>query len=149
MKRATCLDDLLDRKAEPFASFHDATLSNIHIDYKLKTLSAEFKVCVGSPDDPEEINRERTRNGVLSLTGLVLWAIEPPEIQRKKEWGQPWLTHDSLMEEATAEYGKNLAAIIGQDVYAWFMYFRDMNAFGYCICHEASFEWKGTHNQAL
>ena len=149
MKRNTRLDDLLDTKAEPFASFHDATLSNIHIDYILKTLSAEFTLSVGSPNDPEEANRERTRQGILTLSGLVLWVIEPPDVRSKQEWGEPWLTHDSLMAEASTECGKMLAAVIGQDVYAWFLFFNDLNSFGYCICHEAAFEWKGTHNKAL
>jgi len=44
-KQKIRLDDLLD-EAEPYATFHDATLHKIRVDYEARELTAEFKLCV-------------------------------------------------------------------------------------------------------
>jgi len=142
MKRKIEMDDLIDRTVEPFASFHDATLCKINVDYDSKTLSAEFEMCVGNPDGSNKDERERIRRGLLNLSGLVLWAIEPPHNKDQHSWGPLWLVHDCLMEEASTEQGKELSGTLGTDVYAWCMFFNDINAFGYCAAKEATFVWQ-------
>jgi len=149
MKRKIRMDDLINRKLEPFASFHDATLQKITVDYDNKTLSAEFEMCVGNPAGSNETERNRTRRGILSLAGLVLWAMEPPDNSDHDRWGPLWLTHDCLMEEASTDKGKTLASILDPDLYAWCIFFSDTNSFGYCAAREAMFEWQNALNQAL
>jgi len=136
------MDDLIDSAAEPFASFHDATLCKVNIDYDQKTLSAEFKLCVGDPDGMSETERERTRRAHLNLSGLILWAVEAPQNRDVSRWGPPWLVHDCIIEEATTERGKELSNTLGPDVYAWCMFFSNINAFRYCAAREAVFEWE-------
>jgi len=142
MKRKISMSCLIDSAAEPFASFHDATLSNIHIDYDQRTLSAEFELSVGNPDGTSQAERERTRRAHLNLSDLILWGIEAPDNRDVNNWGPLWLVHDCIMEEATTEKGKELSITLGPDVYAWCMFFSDINAFGYCAAKEATFEWK-------
>ena len=47
--RKILLDDLLDR-TEPFATFHDAYLHKINIDYNARELIAELDIWIGNPD---------------------------------------------------------------------------------------------------
>jgi hypothetical protein len=51
------------------------------------------------------------------------------------------------MEEASTDQGKQLSDTLGPDVYAWCMFFADINAFGYCAAREAKFEWQDELNQ--
>jgi hypothetical protein len=141
MKRLTRMDDLFAGLEEPFATFHDATLRKISLDYDSRQLSAEFDIFVGDPEDWGKAEPERKRRGVLSLAGLVFWAIEPPQSPNREQWLPRWLTGDCLIEEASTDQGKRLSALLEQDVYAWCMYFSDSNSFVYCAAHEATFEW--------
>lgn len=139
MKRTVRLDDIIGT-AEPFATFHDASLLILNIDYEGRSLIAEFDIWVGSPDGPDHTDRERRRRGRLCLASLILWACEPPRTTETHD-GPPWLTSDGLLEEAPTEEGKRLANTVGADEIAWYLYFCDLNAFAYCIAQEARFEW--------
>lgn len=139
MKRTIRLDDRLGA-TEPFATFHDASLLILNINYEGRDLIAEFDICVGDPNDSDHIARERRGRGRLCLASLILWACEPPRVTKRCE-GTPWLTSDGMLEEAPAEEGKRLAITVGDDEIAWYLYFNDLNAFAYCVAQEARFEW--------
>ena len=115
-------------------------LLNLNIDYEGRALIAEFDIWVGNLDDPDHTQRERRRRGRLYLTGLILWACEPPKITERRP-GTPWLTSDGLLEEAPTEEGKRSGNTVGVDEIAWYLYFSDLNAFAYCVTREARFEW--------
>jgi hypothetical protein len=134
------LDDLLGSE-EPHASFHDAVLMHLHIDFTAESLLADFQLAVGNPDAVEEAARERSRRGRLSLSGLRFWAIDPPSDPRVGFSPGPWLTSDGLLEEAPTETGRRLASTAGDDAVAWYLYFSDLNAFAYCAAKQAQFEW--------
>ena len=57
MKRTIRLDDMLGA-TEPFATFHDASLLILNINYEGRDLIAEFDICVGDPNDSDHIARE-------------------------------------------------------------------------------------------
>lgn len=139
LSRQVRLDDLLGN-AEPHASFHDASLLALNIDYLGRSLIAEFDIWVGNPDADEHIARERRHRGRLCLSGLILWACDPPSVT-EIHGGAPWLTSDGLLAEAPTEEGKRLASALGADGVAWYLYFNDLNAFAYCIAQDARFEW--------
>jgi hypothetical protein len=134
------LADLLDQ-AEPYATFHDATMHKIKIDYETHELTAEFKLCVGNPDGKTEMERERHRTGMLKVSGLVFWASEPPENGAADNRGPLWLTSDGLISEAPTETAKKLASMVTPDCYAWYLYFSDLNAFAYFAARDVVFEW--------
>ena len=115
------LDDLLDQ-AEPYATFHDAMLHKIKIDYEAQELTAELELCVGNPDGRMETERERRRSGMLKVSGLVFWAIEPPQDGAADNRGPLWLTSDGSISEAPTEAAKKLASMVTPDCYAWYLY---------------------------
>jgi hypothetical protein len=132
------LDALLD-KNEPFASFHDARLRKIQIDYLKREITAELELSVGNPDGDTNEERERCRNGLLKISGLIYWAIEPPE--SNVTIGPLWLASDGLIEEANTETAKKLRTILQPDFFAWYLYFSDINAYAYLVAKEAEFKW--------
>ena len=113
MNRQVRSDDLLGN-AEPHASFHDASLLALNIDYLGRSLIADFDIWVGSPDADEHIARERRHRGRLYLSGLILWACNLPSVAKIHE-GAPWLTSDGLLAEAPTEEGNRLASALGAD----------------------------------
>jgi hypothetical protein len=141
LKQKIRLDDLLDQ-TEPYATFHDATLHKIKIDYEAHELTAEFKLCVGNPNGKTNMERERHRSGTLKVSGLIFWALEPPDNIDTKKWGSLWLTGDGLIEEAPTETAKKLTSISKPEMYGWYLYFSDINAFAYLAARQATFAWK-------
>jgi hypothetical protein len=141
MKRNIRMDDLLD-KSEPFASFHDAALHKVQLDYDARVVSAEFELYVDNPEGKKDEEKERTRRGILTLEGLAVWAIDSPGNDDIKRWGPLRLTHDCLLEESSTETGTRLSSLLGTDMFAWCMFFSNTNSFGYCAAKEASFKWK-------
>jgi hypothetical protein len=73
------LDELLDG-TEPHATFHDASLRELRIDYQARTLAAVFELWVGDPDAELESERKKSRAGVLELTGVISWVQDPPDL---------------------------------------------------------------------
>lgn len=121
MKRTIRLDDLLGG-TEPFATFHDASLLTLNINYEKRDLIAEFDIWIGDPDASDHVAQKR-RRGRLCLGGVILWACEPPKVTERCD-GTPWLTSDGLLEEAPTAEGKRLAIAVGDDEIAWLSIFQ-------------------------
>jgi len=135
------MDNLLDQ-VWPYATFHDAELYELCVNYKNKTLSAEFELCVGNPNGETATERDKYQKGILKISGLMLWAIEEPRTDNKETSGPLWLTDNGLIQECSTETAKELAATITPETYGWYMYFSNLNAFAYLVAEEAVFEWK-------
>src|SRR5262245_57415561 len=106
------LDELLGAD-EPFATFREAELTEVRVDYDARTLSATLSLCVGDPAAPGEAGRQRRRTGRLELTGLLLWALEPPApAVPAARTGRPVLAEDGALEDAPTETGQVLARTI-------------------------------------
>ena len=69
--------------------------------------------------------------------GLMLWALEPGLTSGKGLW----LTSDGPLNEAPTEAGKRFAAQCHACHIAWFLFFSDLNAFGYVAGSRAAFAW--------
>ncbi len=139
MQRQAGLDGLLGHE-EPHATFHDAELLAIRIDYEKRELVARWRLCVGDPDAAEKANRERQREGVLTLQGLAFWCDEPaPAVDGNLE--PPWLTADGPLSDAPTETGRELAMRLPADTSGWYLFFSDRNAFTYCAARLAGFQW--------
>jgi hypothetical protein len=134
------LDELLG-SAEPHATFHDASLIDLHVDYSSGTLLARFDVCVGPPDGQSTIDHERRRQGRIELQGLHFWAIEPLAEPTSGSCAPLWLTADGPLAEAPTDSGRCLATAVPAGAVAWYLYFSDLNAFASCAAREASFRW--------
>ena len=140
MKRTVKLDDLFGTE-EKYATFHDASLLALQVDYGTTTLTAEFDVCVGKPNADERADRERHRRGKLHVSGLILWALSPPSVLEPHPEGPLWLASHVLLKEAPTGGGKQLAKNLGDDLIAAYWFFNDLNSFAYCFAQGAKFEW--------
>jgi hypothetical protein len=139
MQGTAGLDELLDDE-EPHATFHDAQLVSLTIDYRTSELLSTWRICVGDPHAPDSAVRERCRDGLLTLQGLVFWVVEPPtELDLKG--GLPWLTADGPLQECTTATGQSLARLLPAGAVGWYLYFSDWNAFAYCAATAAGFKW--------
>ena len=90
MDRANGLDGLLGKR-EPHATFHDARLVALSLDYRNNEAVTTWELCVGDPDDSMRAARERRRTGRLLLSGVLFWVIDPPKALDTRP-GLPWLT---------------------------------------------------------
>lgn len=135
------MNNLLDQ-TEQYATFHDAELTEIRINYKESKLSAEFDLCVGNPIGKTEAEREQRRKGILHVSCLICWAIDPPSNEGIEPLDSLWLTDDGLISESSNKTAKELAATLTPETYGWYLYLSNLNAFAYLVAKEAVFEWK-------
>jgi len=91
------LDALLH--GERHATFHDAALLSIDVDYRARRLVANFEISVGDPDAQDQVTRERRRRGELVIEGLKVWALEPPGELTADTSGGLWLTSDGPLAD--------------------------------------------------
>jgi hypothetical protein len=111
------------------------------VDYVSNVFVGEFDICVGDPDAQDEPTRERRRRGRLAIQGLKLWALEPPQQATPKGTMGLSLASDGPLGESPTEAGKALARRVGAESVGWFLYFNDLNAFGYVAGTHATFTW--------
>ena len=135
---ANTIDSFLDNE-EPCASFHDAGLISLNIDYERRELISEWQLCVGDPDAPEPADRERTRRGRLRFSGVFFWIVEPH--QGLLDGTPPWLTNDGPLLDAGTPLAETLSKRVPPGAVAWYLYFSDWNAFAYCAAESGAFEW--------
>ncbi len=135
------LDSLLDA-VEPDATFHDASLLELHIDFERRTAELSFDLCVAKPDSPDESVRDRRRRGRLKLAGLHFWVVEPPGTSLVNVNSMPlWLTADGPLSEATGSVARELCANVPANATGWYLFFTNWNAFAYFAADELTFSW--------
>jgi hypothetical protein len=124
------------------ATFHDASLLALRVDYAARTLSARLDLCVGDPGAASREEREARRVGVLELTGLLRWVQEPPgEGSPGGGTRPPCLTADGPLADAPTATGKRLAGELPAGAWSCYMYFSDTSSFAYCAAGRAAFRW--------
>lgn len=133
------LDDLLNDD-EPHATFHDARMVCVRVDYEAQTFAADFELCVGDPSVRDE-SRERRRRGSLVVDGLVFWSIEPPGHGAHDTAPGYWLTAEGRLDDCSTETGRALAERLSPGETGWYLYFSDLNASGYLAGRSAEFVW--------
>lgn len=141
MRDTAGLDGLLGPD-EAHATFHDAELVCVAVDYLKRELVAEWHLCVGDPDASRRDARERRRDGSLSLEGLQFWVVEPPGAGVGQEGGLPWLTADGPLRQAPTDAGQRLAGLLPSGGVGWYLFFSDWNSYAYCGAAAARFQWK-------
>jgi hypothetical protein len=134
------LDALLGDE-ERNATFHDAVITGVQIDYVGKRFVGEMQLCVGDPDASDVGDRERRRRGQLIVEGLRVWALEPPGESASGLGDGLWVSADGMLEQAPTDVGKTLAQGLGSGHVGWFLFFNNLNAFGYLAGDRAEFRW--------
>jgi hypothetical protein len=139
MSRSQTLGAFLGHE-EPCATFHDAELLSLVINYERRDLVLEWVLSVGNPDSPSPAERERKRRGRLCFTGLCFWVLDPPG-ELLDESGLPWLTSDGALADAQTDTARRLAGLLPAGASGWYLFFSGSNAFAYCGAKAGAFEW--------
>jgi hypothetical protein len=133
------LEELLDDKY-PHATFHDAKIENMKIDYMNNTALLHVELYVGDPNDDNE--KEIKRRGILQFTDLFYCVIEPPDT--KYPYGDVkglWLTGDSPVAPGYNKGKVTLPQDTSDDTFIHSFYISDWNSTFYICAKDASFEW--------
>ena len=139
MESANELDGLLGPQ-EPHATFHDARLVAVSLDYRDNEAVTTWELCVGDPDDSMRVARERRRTGRLVLSGVRFWVIDPPQALDTRP-GLPWLTRCGPLSEAQTETGRQLGRLLPAGAPGWYFFFASWNAHMYCSGRGLAYEW--------
>jgi len=106
-----------------------------------RTDVGEIQLCVGDPDASDEAVRERRRGGLLVVEGLTAWALEPPGKNADGLADGLWLTADGVLARLRPRQGHRLRRHWGTGHVGWFLFFNNLNAFGYLAGGRAEFRW--------
>ena len=139
MECAHALDGVLGNK-EPHATFHDARLVGVSLDYHHNEAVVTWALCVGDPDDSMRAARERRRTGRLILSGVLFWVVDPPQALDPRP-GLPGLSAAGLLSEAPTEAGKQLARLLPPGALGWYFFFASWNAHMYCGARKVTYTW--------
>jgi hypothetical protein len=139
MESTDDLDAVLDRQ-EPHATFRDARLVAVSLDYHSNEAVTTWNLCVGDPDDSMRAARERRRTGRLVLSGVLFWVMDPPQALDTRP-GLPGLTEVVPLSEAPTETGQQLARLLPVGTSGWCFLFEGWNAHVYCGARKLRFEW--------
>jgi hypothetical protein len=137
---SAALDALLGNE-ERHATFHDSVITGVQVDYVGRRFVGQMQLCVGDPDAADVAARERRRGGQLVVEGLRVWALEPPEEIAPEMGAGLWLSADGTLAQAPTAVGRTLAQRLGSDGVGWFLFFTNVNAFGYLAGDRAQFRW--------
>jgi len=134
------LDSLLPA-GEPHASFHDAIISVVRVDYVARQFLAQAEICVGDPNASDPLARERRRKGELVVDGLKIWVLEAPDPISTDTGDGLWITTVGVLSDSPTESGKALAKTLAPNDVGWFLFINNLNAFGYVAGSRAAFHW--------
>ena len=125
--------------------FHDALVRGISLDYERREVVFALDVWVGDLDSDDPAAREEYRCGVLKLSGLLYFVVEPPDVPAEQlrlgEEGSLWLTADSSDFGELKSYPKLPEPLPGGGFRHWF-FVSDLNCFMYIAATAASFVWE-------
>lgn len=134
------LDDLLARD-DFAATFHDASVHRLTLDYVAREAVLECSICVGNPDAEDEQEREARRNGTLIFQGLLYCAIDPPDPR------YPYSDRDGLWIsdvgplDLRPDSAKRFPVNLPAEAFAHYFFVNDWNAFIYIAARSARFDW--------
>jgi len=142
MSNPGSLDALLGDE-ERHATFHDAVLTGVQIDYLVKRFVGDLQLCVGDLNASDEAERERRRRGQLVVEDLSVWALEPPGVNASGvDDDGLWLSADGLLAEAPTDAGRTLARGVKSNQAGRFLFFfSNLNAFAYLAGGRFEFHW--------
>lgn len=126
----------------PFASFHDAKFRSISADYEERTLEVKCLLWVGDLDAPPGPEREMTARGVLLFSGLLYFAVEPPENHASFEEGPLDITSDGSWASRDLPASiPNLPQDMDDDAFVHWFYASNLDAFLVVAAKQAVFAW--------
>lgn len=131
------LHDLID--AEPYLSFHDATFERVCLDYMAHEVTIWCSLYVGDVHSASNVERETQRHGVLTITGLLFFVIEPPHPDYPFEDAEGLdITSDDAI--ASLRQVPDLPPV-QENAFTHYFFVNDWNSFIYVAATAATFAW--------
>ena len=137
MTREIDLDDLLGSRHQ-HATFHDAVLQSLSVNYAAQTASLAFRIPAGIVG-----NDLRYYAGTLKLEGLLFLVIEPPE--QPYSYVEPsgaWITADGSYPDPKVRSQLKMPPSLPHDSFVHYFFASDWNAFIFVGATSASFTWQ-------
>lgn len=126
--------------SHPQASFHDSTINKISVDFLAREAKFECIIFVVGPDDRDAQPREAS--GVLTLTGLLYIAVEPPFPNYPYEEDGLEISYDGPVETTDFKAPTpNLPESLPDDAFAHCFFINNWNSFMFVAATGAYFEW--------
>lgn len=122
------------------ATFHDAELLNLTIDYVQATAEFTLSICVGDPSSDAEAIREARQTGILRVTGLEVLSIEPPD-PRYRPAVRKALWIDADLESVASDSEVQPGDQTGNPIRFW-VFVHDWNSFLRVTGKKVSFRWE-------
>lgn len=134
------LDDLF-ADGEPFATFHDASVERVTLDYVSREAVLQCSIWVGNPNSADVREKKARRKGNLTFQGLLFYAIEPPDPTYPFTNAKGlWISDDGPLDKTRAAK-KQLPENLPDGTLAHYFFVNDWNAFIYVAAQAARFEW--------
>ena len=134
------LDDLLAGDV-PYATFHDASVERVTLDYAAQEAVLECSICVGNPDSAHKHEREARRRGNLTFEGLLYCVIEPPDSTYPyADSDGLWVSADGPLDKSQLSE-KGIPENLPDGSVVHYFFINDWNAFIYLAARTAHFEW--------
>ena len=125
---------------EPHATFEDARLVAVNLDYRNGEAVTTWEICVGDPDDSMRAVRERRRTGRLVFSGLSFWVMDAPQALDDRP-GLPGLTRGGRLADAATDTARRLVQRLPADASGWHFAFTGSGVHAYCGARRITWEW--------
>jgi len=134
--RTLDLDDLLGDRHE-HATFHDAVLESIRVNYAEQSASLLFKIPTGIARGDLQY-----KSAILSFGGLQFMVIEPPDKPYSHvEPAGAWITADGSFPDARVQSLFRVPESLPENAFVHYFFASDWNAFIFIGATEAMFTW--------
>ena len=138
--RSLDLDALLGIRHE-HATFHDAELKSLQINYSADSISFTFLIPCGFSDN----RKLKYHEGELTFRTILFYYFEPSAYRAEKnDMAALWITADGPLPDAKVKVSKELPSDLPPDAFAHYFYSDTTNSFIVIAAKAAAFEWLGT-----
>ena len=115
--------------------FHDSEITQVKLDYRERTVVFEMNVLVGDLESSNEAERERYREGVLTVSRFHFYVIEAPDLK------YPFATSLTISSGSGNPMKAPSLENIPEHSFAHWFFVKEWNAFIYFVAGFARFEW--------
>lgn len=140
MPKTMILESILDKK-HPHATFHDAILYDLKIDYKNRIVQFEINMQIGNPEEDIE-KRSKYALGCLAFSNFAFLAVEPPD--PNYNYNKPnglWIDEGPIEKAPLKEKKDFILTLMNKNKFARYFYVVDWNSFIYVVAPNANFKW--------